>query len=99
VMTDTIEIYYLIDGLSEETLMTLRVYPNPASNLVNVEMQLDAAEVNIEVVSLMGQIVMRKEAFTSGGELRETLDVSDLAKGMYMLRVNGQTLKSSIVVQ
>ena len=79
--------------------MTLKVYPNPSSNLVNVEMQLDAAEVSIEVVSLMGQIVMRKEAFTSGGELRETLDVSDLAKGMYMLRVNGQTLKSSVVVQ
>ncbi len=100
VRTDTIEIKDLsTSAVSEETLMTLRVYPNPTSNLVNIEMQLDAAEVNIEVVSLMGQIVMRKEAFTSGGELRETLDVSDLAKGMYMLRVNGQTLKSSIVVQ
>ena len=100
VRTDTIEILDLTgpDGLEMFSENSLKVFPNPASNLVNVEMQLDAVEVNIEVVSLMGQIVMRKEAFTSGGELRETLDVSDLAKGMYMLRVNGQTLKSSIVV-
>jgi len=97
IVTDTIVIHYLT-SLSEETLMTLKVYPNPSSNLVNVEMQLDAAEVNLEVVSLTGQMVMRKQAYTSGGELRETLDVSDLARGMYMLRVNGQTLKSAIVV-
>ena len=96
-VTDTIIIEYLTP-VSEETLMSLRVYPNPSSSLINVELQLDAAEVNLEVVSLTGQVVMRKQTFTSGGELREAIDVSDLARGMYMLRVNGETLKSAIVV-
>lgn len=102
IMTDTIEIKFIHipieTSISGEDLRSLKLYPNPSNSLVNVEMQLDADEVMLEVVSLTGQIVMRKEAFTSGGELRETLDVSDLAKGMYMLRVNNETLKSAIVV-
>ena len=97
VRTDTIRIRYLtgIDNLEGKTFL---VFPNPATDIVTVELQIDAAEVNLEVVSLTGQVVMRKQAFTSGGELREAIDVSDLARGMYMLRVNGETLKSAIVV-
>ncbi len=97
VQTDTIMIRYLT-AINDIDGRVFTIFPNPATEMVTVEMQLDASEVYIEVVSLTGQIVLRKQAFTSGGELRETVDVSDLAKGMYMLRVNGQTLKSAIVV-
>ncbi len=77
----------------------MKVFPNPATDLVTIEMPMEASEITMEVLSLAGQVMMVHQAYTTGGVLRETLDVSDLAQGMYMLRVNGQTLKSAIVVQ
>lgn len=99
VMTDTLEIKDLtIVGMNELGGIVLRVFPNPVTDVLTVEMPMEAAEVSMEVLSLAGQVVLRRQAYTTGGVLRETIDVSDLASGMYMLRVNGQTLKSAIVV-
>ena len=57
------------------------------------------SECHIEVLSLTGQIVSSRTAFTNGGELNEVMDLSHVASGMYMLRVNGQTLRSGIIVR
>jgi len=100
VSTDSIEIKDLTHvGFKDLSDIALKVYPNPASNLVNIEMPMETSEVTMEVMSLTGQVMMSRQAYTSGGVLKETIDVSDLAKGMYMLRINGKTLRSGIVVQ
>ncbi|MCP4313627.1 MAG: T9SS type A sorting domain-containing protein, partial [Bacteroidetes bacterium] len=101
VATDTIEIKDYVSGVGIDEFggVELRVFPNPSADLITIEMPLGAAEVSMEVLSLAGQVVMRRQAYTTGGVLRETIDVSDLASGMYMLRVNGQALKSAIVVE
>lgn len=99
VSTDTIWIQDLSSvGINDLGGLMLRVFPNPATDVVTVEMPMEAAEVSMEVLSLTGQIVLSKRAYTTGGVLRETINVSDLADGMYMLRLNGETLKSAFVV-
>jgi len=62
-------------------------------------MAYDKPECLLEVLSLTGQIVSSRKAFTNGGELFEVMDLGHVASGMYMLRVNGQTLKSGIIVK
>ncbi len=79
--------------------IALKVFPNPATDIVNIEMPLDASAVKHGGRESDWSDRDESQAYTTGGVLRETLDVSDLAQGMYMLRVNGQTLKSAIVVQ
>jgi len=99
VRTDSIEIKDLTHvGFEELSGIDLRVFPNLASNVITVEMPMEAAEVTMEVLSLTGQVMISRQVYTSSGVLRETIDVSDLARGMYMLRVNGKTLKSGVVV-
>jgi hypothetical protein len=99
VASDSIEILDLTYvGLRNLSGIALKVFPNPSTDVVTVEMPMEEVEVSMEVLNLAGQVVMSHQAFTTGGLLRETLDVSDLAQGMYMLRVNGQALKSAIVV-
>ncbi len=66
--------------------------------MITVEMPYEGFECSLEILSLAGQVVRSRQVYSSGGVIRETLDVSDLSKGMYMLRVDGQTLKSGIVV-
>jgi hypothetical protein len=76
----------------------LRVYPNPTSGMFTLEMPIDVDDCTIEVLSLSGQVVHSHQAYSTGGMIIEVLDVSHLSKGMYMLRVNGRTLKSGVVV-
>jgi hypothetical protein len=99
VATDTIEILDLSSvGFEEFSGMEVKIYPNPTSGMITVEMHMDKDEVSMEILSLAGQIILSKQAYPAGGVLRETLDVSDLSKGMYMLRIDGQALRSRIVV-
>ena len=99
VETDSIDImdFYGV-GFEDFSDLKVRIYPNPSSRMITLEMPLEEAEVTLEIMSLTGQVVMSLQVYPSGGVLRENIDVSDLSKGMYMVRVNGQTLRSGIVV-
>ncbi len=61
-------------------------------------MPFEGAEATLEVLNLMGQVMVSRQVYANGGMINETFDISDLAKGMYMLRVAGQTLRSGVVV-
>ncbi len=97
VAIDTIEIRNTV-GVDYSSILDVKIYPNPTSGMITLEMPYEGSECMLEVLSLTGQVVMSRQVYSTGGVLRETIDVSDLSKGMYMLRVAGQTLRSSIVV-
>lgn len=59
------------------------VYPNPANESVTIQLEKDAA-VNIEILSITGML-MHSELL-SGSQFR--LDVSDLAAGLYIIRMH-----------
>lgn len=81
------------DGIAENA-NTLKVTPNPASTTLTVE---NAAGAQIYVYNIAGQEVMSVES----AEANETLNVSNLNAGLYIVRVvNGNevsTAKVSIV--
>ena len=74
------------------------VYPNPTSGQITVKMQYNKPSCLIEVLSLTGQVVSSRKAYTNGNELYEVIDLGHLANGMYMLKIDGMALKSGIVV-
>jgi hypothetical protein len=98
--TDTIEMNYDPEpnSLDPTNAPELRVYPNPTSGMFTLEMPIDVDDCTIDVLSLSGQVVHSHQAYSTGGMIIEVMDVSHLSKGMYMLRVNGKTLKSGVVV-
>ncbi len=68
----------------------LAVYPNPSNGLVRIEMPLNGtAQIALQVYNLMGQEVMNVQDGQVNGELfvRE-LDLSQLAGGMYLIRLS-----------
>jgi hypothetical protein len=65
------------------------VYPNPNNGLFKIDFQLDAKDnVTLKIVNLNGQIVYQNNL---GSTLSENLsiDLSELASGVYTLRVDG----------
>lgn len=77
-------------GIAENN-NTLNVYPNPACNVINVD---NAAGAQISIFNIAGQEVMAIEAANAN----ETINVSNLTEGVYVVRVvNGKEVATSKV--
>lgn len=66
----------------------LRVYPNPASTVLNVDFELNKADdVSITVLNTMGQVVATDNMSSVVGVQNTMLDVSNLESGMYIVKI------------
>ena len=98
---DTVEVY----GITvEETLVdqTINIYPNPNSGQFRIEFDLEGLkDVNVRVMDGIGREVYNKDAGKVSGSYRENVDISNLAKGVYIVQVisNGHLTSRKITVQ
>jgi hypothetical protein len=60
------------------------VYPNPAKDIVTIQSSFKVRE--IEIHNALGQVVLRKQ----GSQNIETIDVSNLQSGAYIVRIKTQ---------
>lgn len=78
----------------DEELGTLTVAPNPATDYVQIQLQLETAlpAGGIELIDQLGRTVARLDQWSQlpSGEHSRRYDLPDnLAKGMYLLRLHG----------
>lgn len=68
---------------------SLSVYPNPASDFVNVDLELtQVVDVEINVVNMMGQIVSTQNLGTmTSGSHNIKLNTNSLAEGLYTIQI------------
>lgn len=65
----------------ENSLESIRIYPNPTTSLVNLEVAADKIkELKIQVLDLSGRILQKTEAV-------KQLDLSNLSHGTYLIRL------------
>lgn len=89
-----------VEDLAEK--FDLNVYPNPANSQVQVSFEMPtASDVEIAIINVLGEKVkeINKNNVTTG-IYNYTLDVSDLAAGIYSVRISaafGSTTTSIIV--
>ena len=97
--TDSITILDLTHlGIGDNNAAITRIYPNPSSGEITVEVAEETEEVIFEIVNSAGLVVIKKRVRTSGGLLKETIDISNLEKGIYIIRVRGKTLSDILVM-
>lgn len=72
------------DAVSTDAEFAFVAYPNPASSSLNVKLGYFGINSELVVYSITGAEMMR----TSLSEQNTTLDISKLARGMYILSVN-----------
>lgn len=70
-------------ALGDENFVTLntKIYPNPAQNIVNVEVD---GLTEIEVYDINGRFLIKKQM----SENKNSMDISSLSKGIYILKVS-----------
>ena len=72
----------------------MRIYPNPADEVINIE---NASEINrVAIINHSGQVVME----ISNTESHMSLNIESLQTGVYLLRttsIEGKTTSTSFI--
>ena len=71
-------------GIEDYLAKAVKLYPNPATQLVNVECEAGSEATSIEVYNVYGQLLM---TLGTEGQHVTQIPVSGLADGMYYVRV------------
>lgn len=83
VMIDDIEIFSTFIGSVKENNSTLKIYPNPSSNYINISDELNRPIQNVTIYNQVGKLVKNSNV-TSYGKI----DISSFASGYYFLEVD-----------
>lgn len=77
----------------------LKVYPNPAHDVLNIELQQGAGNYNVILTNILGQKVLEQKLSASGEAA--TLNLATQTKGVYFLtiEVNKQKVTRKIVIE
>jgi hypothetical protein len=77
-------------SLSENELSNnMIMFPNPASDVLNIELSLEGADhLEIRVMDISGKTVMQVSEEKTSVKYEGRLDVSNLAQGVYMIEVS-----------
>ena len=74
-----------------------RVYPNPATDMLNIEVNASqASEMSISVYNIMGQNVMNQNVNITTGMNTKNINVSELNSGIYFLTVKANGFENTM---
>ena len=80
----------------------LTVFPNPASNFITIDLKYATNDkVEVRINDLTGKTVQLSSFDNTTGTTKQNLDVSNLAKGFYMINVKAgnQQWERKITIQ
>lgn len=72
--------------------MGYKVYPNPASTQLTVEIEGQASYESVELFDAMGRVVVRE---TLNNSEKNTIDLSHVPSGMYVVRLLGKAQQAT----
>lgn len=73
----------------------LKVYPNPAQEMISIELEEDFDPSSVQLTNMLGEIVFKTE-------FEEVIDLSKLESGLYVLQIKnqeGEVLTKKLIVE
>jgi len=82
-------------ALIESPNPEIQLFPNPASDILNVELSLtSSAEATLQVYNISGQKVLGRRIFAKTDQNAIALDIRTLTTGLYFMEIdNGTTIQ------
>ena len=80
---------YTSQGLEENAIGDIRIYPNPNKGTFNLEIStLSEKTLDIQLTNALGEVVYRKNNLNVNGKVRETVNADHVGSGMLILQVS-----------
>ena len=75
-------------------LESIKIYPNPAKNILNIELPNEIKKFNIEITDMSGKLVLKSEN-------QKEINVSDLQNGIYLcsIKAHEKNITRKIVIK
>jgi hypothetical protein len=70
---------------------TLQLFPNPAKNILNVQINAGNEKATIQIIDMSGRKV-KEEKITLNGTTTVSVDINNLPKGTYNLLLKGSSI-------
>jgi hypothetical protein len=80
-----------VSGINENTLTeeSITVYPNPSADILNIGLTgVSATDLNLQLISAEGTLVQQIAAVHTSGKNQMQMNVSGIAKGIYLLKIS-----------
>jgi len=74
-------------GISENNLLNFEMYPNPVSDLLNIQLPTGTDKAEVSVFDYTGRLVSSKTISSND----TAIDVQQISKGIYMIRIATNT--------
>ena len=91
----------VFDGFNDQIDDKLKVFPNPASTILNVTVDIFKSNSNqLRIFNAQGQLVKDFEMIESSGSWSYQVDISDFSPGVYAISYtsdNGNKMKRFVV--
>ena len=87
-------------GLDEANSSEISIYPNPSAGNFNLNISnVNTASVDVEITDVSGKVILSNVYNTNNGSVNESINISNVDDGVYIVRVNGgQTIVKRIVI-
>lgn len=79
----------------QESKHEIRVFPNPATNIVNISIEEIYENVFVDVLNAEYKQMLQIELKPAGGIINEQIDLSQIPGGIYLIRISGESFKHS----
>ncbi|HRY33502.1 MAG TPA: C10 family peptidase [Bacteroidales bacterium] len=90
-------------GLDENSgFSDINIYPNPSRGILNLQFSQDMpGEAEVLLMNLTGQILRQENTGRFSGQYKGSFDLSDLAKGVYLLKLSNElgSYQQRLVIQ
>ena len=87
---------FSILGLSEELMQEIRIYPNPASTKIHIDLTDSSRQIeNLQMISINGQVVKHYQ------KTDRIIDVAKISNGIYILKIelaDGTQINKRVIV-
>lgn len=96
-----LEYYAIVSASDNPAFEEVKVFPNPATNFINVEYStVNAEDLTFQLTDIAGRVIRTENVSHAGGTSTHNMNINDLSNGIYMLRIQssqGSVTKKVIV--
>ncbi len=82
--------FVVVDEVGAPSIIQ-RIYPNPAQDIIQIEMNLpQAQQLDISISNLNGQVMVNQSVRVPANFHKHSLNVANLDAGIYMVKINSE---------
>ncbi len=84
-------------SVEENKLLGIKIYPNPATNILNINVPTFVDVADLRLLNISGQVVLKTQLLSDKNQIQ----ISELPSGVYFLEIEqgGKIIRKKIIVQ